>query len=360
MKLCLVNGFLGSGKTTAIQTASQALLYNNKKVGVVTNDQGDELVDTAFLKNHNLPTLEVTGGCFCCNYDKLSSAISQLDNDVHPDIIFAESVGSCTDLIATVIKPLKKFYPKLEIIISVLADARLVHALMTNNASFISEEVQYVYKLQLAEADILIVNKIDLINNEDLSNIQAIIEDEYSDKEILFQNSINQQHIDAWIKKLESFNQRALRSSLQIDYDVYARGEAQLAWLDQRIVVRTSDGSAPDVATKLISGIFNLICEKNYLIGHLKYMVDDGRNKYKISYTSIQDQYQDLKMLQLSRTNTIDLLINARIQSTPKQLSDIVFNTIDNILERGTCSIEVKKSSSFQPGYPSPTYRIAD
>ena len=97
-----------------------------------------------------------------------------MENDVHPDIIFAESVGSCTDLIATVIKPLKRFYPGLEIIISVLADARLLHALMTNNASFVSEEVQYVYKQQLAEADILIVNKIDLINKKQLTEIKKL------------------------------------------------------------------------------------------------------------------------------------------------------------------------------------------
>ena len=71
MKLYLVNGFLGSGNTTAIQMACQNLQNNQKRVGVITNDQGEELVDTAFLKNHDLPTLQVTGGCFCCNYAKL-------------------------------------------------------------------------------------------------------------------------------------------------------------------------------------------------------------------------------------------------------------------------------------------------
>ena len=282
MKLYLVNGFLGSGKTTAIQMACQNLLNNQKRVGVVTNDQGEELVDTAFLKNHDLPTLEVTGGCFCCNYDKLSSAIMTLEKDEHPDVIFAESVGSCTDLIATVIKPLNKFYPDLEIVITVLADARLLHALMTNNASFINEALQYVYKKQLAEADFMIVNKIDLLNAEELSAIQTIIKDEYNDKVILYQNSTDKHYINAWLKTLEKFKQPELRSSLQIDYDVYAKGEAILAWLDQSLEINTVDGSALTVAKEIITGIADRIRESKFLIGHLKYMVDDGINRSRI------------------------------------------------------------------------------
>ncbi|RYY10157.1 MAG: hypothetical protein EOO04_37315, partial [Chitinophagaceae bacterium] len=143
MKLFLVNGFLGSGKTTAIQMGCRALMHKNYKVGIVTNDQGKELVDTAWLKALDFPTLEVTGGCFCCNYNQLASAISTLEKNEYPDVIFAESVGSCTDLIATIAKPLNRSFPDLEIVISVLADAMLLKVLMTNNASFINEEVQY-------------------------------------------------------------------------------------------------------------------------------------------------------------------------------------------------------------------------
>ena len=95
----------------------------------------------------------------------------------------------------------------MEILITVLADARLLHALMTNNASFINEEVQYVYKQQLAEADLMIVNKIDLLNAEELSGIKIIIEQEYSEKVILYQNSTDMNHINAWLEKLEKIKQ---------------------------------------------------------------------------------------------------------------------------------------------------------
>ena len=50
LKLFLVGGFLGSGKTTAIQQATLFLQKNNRKVGVITNDQGTQQVDTQFIK----------------------------------------------------------------------------------------------------------------------------------------------------------------------------------------------------------------------------------------------------------------------------------------------------------------------
>ena len=65
MDLHLVGGFLGSGKTTAIIGAVRLLLARGKKVGVVTNDQGRFLVDTAFFKATQVPTAEVACGCFC-------------------------------------------------------------------------------------------------------------------------------------------------------------------------------------------------------------------------------------------------------------------------------------------------------
>ena len=83
---------------------------------------------------------------------------------------------------------------------------------MTNNASFINEALQYVYKKQLAEADVMIVNKIDLLNAEELSAIQTIIKDEYNDKVILYQNSTDKHYINAWLKTLENFKQPELRS----------------------------------------------------------------------------------------------------------------------------------------------------
>ena len=99
-----------------------------KRVGVVTNDRGKYLVDTAFVSIHDVPTVEVTGGCFCCNYDDLEIRLETLRTMVAPDVIFAESVGSCADVVANVMKPLTEFrrIPCEHSSLSVVVDNRLL------------------------------------------------------------------------------------------------------------------------------------------------------------------------------------------------------------------------------------------
>ena len=100
----LVGGFLGSGKTTAIRSACELLEQRGETASVITNDQGTLLVDTAFLQGSH-PTREVTGGCFCCRYDQLVELLTEARRD-GAQHVFAEAVGSCADLVATVVRPL--------------------------------------------------------------------------------------------------------------------------------------------------------------------------------------------------------------------------------------------------------------
>jgi G3E family GTPase len=78
MKLFLISGFLGSGKTTAIKEACTLLLKNNTKVAVVTNDQGADLVDILYLRSFGIPAEEVPNSCFCCNFPQLTEHIAAL------------------------------------------------------------------------------------------------------------------------------------------------------------------------------------------------------------------------------------------------------------------------------------------
>src|SRR5262250_1953443 len=91
----MIGGFLGAGKTTAIAMLAQRLSAQGKRVGLITNDQGSELVDTAMLRAKGFPTEEIPGGCFCCRFNSLVDAADRLDATSSPDVFIAEPVGSC-------------------------------------------------------------------------------------------------------------------------------------------------------------------------------------------------------------------------------------------------------------------------
>src|SRR5688572_25110286 len=106
----MIGGFLGAGKTTAVGKLAHQLTEQGIRVGLITNDQGRNLVDTAMLRSQGFATAEIPGGCFCCRFNSLVEAAQQLTAANRPDVFIAEPVGSCTDLAATVTYPLRRMY----------------------------------------------------------------------------------------------------------------------------------------------------------------------------------------------------------------------------------------------------------
>src|SRR5271156_2579736 len=106
----MVGGFLGAGKTTTLSRLARFYTGRGQKVGLVTNDQAQNLVDTNSLRAQGFAVEEVPGACFCCKFDELVGKVGELEAHERPEIILAEPVGSCTDLVATVIQPLRDLH----------------------------------------------------------------------------------------------------------------------------------------------------------------------------------------------------------------------------------------------------------
>lgn len=357
MKLILLGGFLGSGKTTAIQQAAEEYMRNGTSVGVITNDQGAHLVDSQYLKSFKVPVREVTDGCFCCNFHDLEESIHSLDEECRPQVIFAESVGSCTDLISTVVNPVQRYYPNVDVIITVFADARILPVLIQESSNVFDEKVHYIYRKQLEEADILVINKVDLISDDELRNIKQIVENKFSRKKILYLNSLNREDIKKWIMLHYNFPNSPKRKSLEVDYNVYGNGEAFLGWLDSEIVINTENYNAIKAGYELIKKIYEILKQEKLPVGHLKCLISDGVITEKVSFTCADEETISYKDDAL-KIDKVKILINARIQTEPEQLKDIFYKAINNNNLSRYCHVIVKKISVFKPGFPQPTYRI--
>ena len=157
----MIGGFLGAGKTTCIASLAQHMTDAGKMVGLITNDQGRELVDTAMLRAKGFATEEIPGGCFCCRFNSLVDAANKLTEQSRPDVFIAEPVGSCTDLVATVTYPLRRIYGEdfsiapLSVLIDPIRAARIFG--LSEGGQF-SEKVNYIYRKQLEEADLIIID----------------------------------------------------------------------------------------------------------------------------------------------------------------------------------------------------------
>src|SRR5512147_136996 len=81
VRYIMIGGFLGAGKTTAVAKLAQWLATEGLRVGLITNDQGSHLVDTAMLASRGFSVEEIPGGCFCCRFNSLVDAAKRLTQE---------------------------------------------------------------------------------------------------------------------------------------------------------------------------------------------------------------------------------------------------------------------------------------
>lgn len=380
MHLHLVGGFLGSGKTTAIIGAAKLLLAHGKRVGVVTNDQGRYLVDTAFFRLAHLPTVEVTGGCFCCNYDDLAARLEQVVADARPDVIFAESVGSCADLVATVVKPLlslceRKFAPRS---FSVFADSRLLRRRLLGLEMPFSDDVVYIFDQQLSETGLLVVNKVDLLPPAELDDLSNRVAARYPGRAVLYQDSLAGPDgtairpifgIPDWVTLIESGSLPQPQNSLEIDYGRYAAGEAALAWLDEEIHL---DGAGVGCfVQRFLSIVGARLRAASAPVGHLKLLVRAGGLQVKLSLASAEDDGDDGEHSEdwiaagfsapaalRQMFGPAEVILNARVQMDAPALRALVATALAEASLAAGVTYRETAVSFFHPSFPHPTFKF--
>ena len=278
---------------------------------------------------------------------------------IRPDVIFGEAVGSCTDLIATVVKPLLRFHAgDLDAVtFSGFADARLLLRHLEGATLPFTPETNYIWEKQIEEAEILIVNKVDLLDPAELIRLKDSARLAYPQKTILFQNSLHMQSIQGWVSLLTSYNMPQQWKSIEVDYQKYGKGEADLAWLDEELTFTGSSSNTVENTARFIQQFTGRILQEKCPVGHLKFFVSNGSEFLKLSYTTVAGSTAKV-VLPFANSDRVTVGINARIQTEPETLRTFLVETVEQFRNQGLLSIEEEDASWFRPGFPDPTYRF--
>jgi Ni2+-binding GTPase involved in maturation of urease and hydrogenase len=354
-KVILVGGFLGAGKTTLLLKASQHLANRGKKAGLITNDQAPELVDSTLLASSGLQVAEVSGSCFCCNFNGFIDAVQKYGIDRSVDYIIAEPVGSCTDLSATIMQPLKQYWSDRFAIapLSVLADAGRLSAILEDSNDGLHPDAAYIFRKQLEEADIIVINKIDLLTPEQRIDLDNRTAQDYPGATVMMVSALTGEGIDAWLDGVIRRNDAGKRLA-EVDYDIYAHGEAVLGWLNGTVELQ---GKSTDW-DQLLGALMNDLCARfereNLPVGHVKAIVENGGNVAVANFTG---GAKTLSVRGSAGTGDVcRLTVNARVETTPENLDGIVRAALNAHTAGLACNELAWKY--FQPGRPNPTYRF--
>ena len=161
-------------------------------------------------------------------------------------MLIGEPVGSCTDLSATVMQPLKQLHAaQFDLApFSVLVDgnqvralARLRKAMERQEPERFPDNVLYIYEKQLEEADLIVLNKADLLSAAELDELKASLAERFPDAPMLACRRGPAAGVDAWLDFVAQ-PLPAGRKVVAVDYDVYAAGEAALGWMNASAKLR--------------------------------------------------------------------------------------------------------------------------
>lgn len=336
IRFMVVSGFLGAGKTTTMIALAEHMDKAYGKVGLIANDLGANLVDTNLTQTAGCTIEEIASGCICYQMDNTIDKIRRLrDKD---DAVFVMS-----DIPGCGVGALDHVYHRLaderadEFVLApftVIVDPERLRMIMPEKADIhLPEELVYLLKLQLEEADLVVLNKADLLDDTDIDRYVAFLKEACPDIPVLVISALKRTGI-ADLAGFITSNESALKNFSVRDDEKFADAEAKLTWYNRRMFFKTLDGSKIDcnaVVEDLIEGIRMGLIERKRNVPHLKTFATAGAGDFnKCSLIGVD--YDIEKAASFIRDHKkMSMIINARAVCESRPLARLVDDAVDEV-----------------------------
>lgn len=187
MRLIIITGFLGSGKTTMLLRLAGYLSrdLDPKDIVIIENEIGEANVDGLLMHSGNYEVRDLTAGCICCTLSgQLIAALDEIQRDINPRWLLVEATGIAHQTIADIVG---QALPGLKPTSLVLVDAERWDELM--------EALPMLIGTQVERADLILINKIEALTQAELDRIEAEVRDINSDSP-LFRLGVDPENYD--------------------------------------------------------------------------------------------------------------------------------------------------------------------
>jgi cobalamin biosynthesis protein CobW len=164
----LVSGFLGSGKTTLVRQLLADAHAKGLRLAIISNEFGELGIDRALLGGGDETFVELGGGCVCCQLsDELVQTLERLREEIDPDRIVIETSGVALPYDVQLNfwrEPVSRWLG--EDVTVVVVNAEQVAQ---------GRDLDGTFEDQVSSADLLVLNKIDLVPEAALDGIEAVL-----------------------------------------------------------------------------------------------------------------------------------------------------------------------------------------
>lgn len=215
---------------------------------------------------------------------------------------------------------------------------------------------RYIIRKQLDEADLIVLNKVDQIPASDLRKLQDELQNQYPRTRSLAMCALHG-GILGWLEWMQQPGPTGERIA-DVDYDVYAEGEAVLGWLNATASLfpkETVDWN--DWSLKLLDALQRSLSGRSAEIAHVKMlMVSASMQSLSANLTSSEGRASVRG--QITGDSPITLVFNARVQIAPVELRTVIEEHLGAACGE-VIQFKIDAIQSLSPGRPQPLHRYA-
>ncbi len=221
-----------------------------------------------------------------------------------------------------------------------------------------SPQAEYIFRKQIEEADFVIVNRIDELSAGEVEELVRLLGEHFPGRPVVRMSATTGEGFDGLCEFLDQrggFGRRLM----DVDYDIYAEGEAELGWLNSQLTLSAKSPFDLDqfmlALLQRMQGELALIAAET---AHLK-IIGLWEGYYGVANLVSSFSGPVLSLPSSCQTRQAQVVVNARVATAPENLTRVVRDCIESEAANIDAVATINTLQSFRPGRPVPTHRIS-
>ena len=351
-KFSVCSGFLGAGKTTAMLAVANYLEKTGCKTALICNDLGDgNLVDGLYTAENCRCSCTIAGGCICYNTETLVDKIRRFTDEQGAGLVISDIPGCGVGALDHVYFKLAREYPgEFDLApFTVVCDPLRLHAIMPGKERpRLPEEMDYLFRTQLLEADAIVFNKTDTVSQEEREECIAFLKETFPGVPVFATSAKTDEGIPALAEHMRAASARLTEIDTGYGGPAFMAAEEKLSWYDRRFTL-TADApfDANEAARFYMETAARLFIEADRNVPHLKLFAMGRENDYL--KLSLIDAYAPLSIDREAKhpAGSFTFYVNARAAAESEKTAALLESTLQQTAAHCGAAYEIKETEYF-------------